>query len=190
MMYSVVLEPHLYALFAKIMGNRLGHTRYVPLEKIECAPPSFGARANISLEQFWQKHRDQAIAVRQVVGELALKYSDLLDTPVEIQNDGSRLPNLSRFPVFVNSPILRDRWLQNLANEGIGATTMYGRTLPEILAVNLQKDWPEYPNARRLARRLLTLPVHNRLRQDDICAIQKTFGSCVKDSSKNCLKSH
>ena len=31
MMYSVVLEPHLYALFAKIMGNRLGHTRYVPL---------------------------------------------------------------------------------------------------------------------------------------------------------------
>lgn len=183
MMYNVVLEPHLYALLAMIMGDRLGDTRYKPLETIECAPQSFVRRANISIDRFWQEHRDQASAVMEIVGDLALTYSDQLCTPVNVKNGGRLLPNLTRFPIFVSAPFLRDRWLQRLLDEGIGATVMYGRSLPEIIPVALQREWPEYPNAKRLARQLLTLPVHSRLTQKDLITIYNTFKSCAKELS-------
>lgn len=184
LLYNVALEPHLYALLAMIMGDRLGETSYKPLLAIECAPQSFVRRANMSIDLFWRIHRDQTCAVAEVISELALTYSDQLGTPVNVTSDGRSMPNLSRFPVFVNAPILRDRCVKRLLDEGIGATIMYGRTLPDILPAEMQRDWPEYPNAKRLAQRILTLPVHNRLNQNDVRMIQKSFESCLREFSE------
>ncbi len=86
-------------------------------------------------------------------------------------------------PIYVRLPLLardqaqREELVARLRRAGIGAGRLYGQTLAEILrrpfpaarpgpgGVNLGDD---FPGATEIAQRLLTLPTHPTVQEEDI----------------------
>ena len=85
---------------------------------------------------------------------------------------------LSRYPILVQSKEIRDYLIMRLRHLRLGATTMYGDTLPHVEGVPLEvldnAPIKDFDSARSFADRLLTLPVHSGVRTIDaesICEI-------------------
>lgn len=181
-MYNLLLHPRLYALLALLMGDRLGATRYVPLERIESSAPSVARVFDSAVMNYWAAHRDSVRAVFDSLDGIVLENSSALRWPVNL-NAAMCSRRLSRLPLLVKRADLRDRLQSELVANGISATTMYSRSLPEIVAnYDGQKPDHKIPNANELAAQLLTLPVHERMRQTDIELMQKVIGNVVPGS--------
>jgi dTDP-4-amino-4,6-dideoxygalactose transaminase len=81
-------------------------------------------------------------------------------------------PIFLRLPVLVDSAERRERLYRSLWTAGLGPGRMYGHALPEIFP---QLDGPACPGAADVARRLLTLPTHHYVTQEDIIRIGNIF---------------
>ncbi|MDJ0941246.1 MAG: DegT/DnrJ/EryC1/StrS family aminotransferase [Woeseiaceae bacterium] len=165
--YNVLVRPRPYALLAMLMGDRLGATRYVPLERIEAPDAGVAALLEHAVADYWAQHRDTTIAVFEALDKL-VSGADKLRWPAPL-NAAACVRRLSRLPLLVDSAEGRDRLQAALVAAGISATTMYGRSLPTIVAEYDGVANTLYtPNAARFAAHLLTVPVHDRLRPTDI----------------------
>jgi hypothetical protein len=61
--YNIALEPHLYSLLARILGDALGKTVYKPLHQLQRAPGSFERLAKAAIERYWETHSDKAAEI-------------------------------------------------------------------------------------------------------------------------------
>jgi perosamine synthetase len=74
-------------------------------------------------------------------------------------------------PIYLRLPLLAESWdvrarlFERMWSAGIGAGRMYEKTLPEIFA---PEHKAHYPGAESFARRLLTLPTHYQVSENDI----------------------
>ena len=158
------------------MGDRLGQTVFIRLDAIQRLSEVDIARANVAIEYLWDRHKDKSAeivkAVRKVIQEFPSQVQELL--PRQENDLADRL--YSRLPLLMRSVSIRDMTIANLAKNGICATAMYGRILPDIVndsdSTQLRHD---FPIARRLADRLITLPVHIRLTAEDVNVIASTL---------------
>ena len=83
-------------------------------------------------------------------------------------------------PLVTKSPDMRDKLVRELVSNGISATAMYKRILPDIVDAQERSDEiVNYPNALHMADRLLTVPVHNRLSSRDIDVISDVLSACL-----------
>ncbi|KEF32227.1 Pleiotropic regulatory protein [Marinobacter nitratireducens] len=75
-----------------------------------------------------------------------------------------------RFGVLAQSTVDRDCAIRELNKIGIGANALYGVCLPAISGVSeyTKDDENSFPNAENFAKRLLTLPVHDGVTDQDI----------------------
>jgi dTDP-4-amino-4,6-dideoxygalactose transaminase len=101
---------------------------------------------------------------------------------LSIPRSDSPVPYL-RLPVIFRDERMRDRILERLVRNGIGATSMYRVPLAEIegVAEHIQ-DMGEYPNAKRTASRLLTLPVSGCLSGGDLDKIVRIVEETLQDA--------
>ncbi len=178
--YNTVLEPHVYAVVAALLGNRIGATRYEPLAEIKLAPSGFGARANAAIAHYWQQDQRMQNSIVGIVKEVAQQSGGLLSL---LSGDDDSARRLLRVPVLLKDRALRDEWLRLLHKAGIGATDMYSKALPDIEGVNDGAMVASYGNAKQLADRLLTLPAHARMTGKDVAAIASSFESLVSGRS-------
>ena len=77
--------------------------------------------------------------------------------------------SMLRFPLILKSKEKRDRILAELRHKGLGATGMYPVPLNEQKGVpNHLFEGDLYPNAKRHSERILTLPLHEYVKMNDI----------------------
>jgi len=87
-----------------------------------------------------------------------------------------------RYPVLLEDRQARNAILKRLQEEGTGVSSFYPAPLNELPGLKeILRDGGPYPNAEKLARGLITLPVHSgltpSLREKIIAAIGKGVGS-------------
>jgi dTDP-4-amino-4,6-dideoxygalactose transaminase len=82
-----------------------------------------------------------------------------------------------RYGVLAPHREVRDKAIEALNHQGIGANAFYGRILPDIDGVPgvLVSSSDRYPNANTFADRLITLPSHEDVTVHDILGIAATL---------------
>jgi dTDP-4-amino-4,6-dideoxygalactose transaminase len=173
-LYNAALQPRFYSLLAFLLGDRLGDTRYEPLETLEVPQAGFDAAANAAIQRVWvafENRQEELVRVLQGIGSAGGAPYFLFNE--DIASDC----RLLRMPLLMRSREERDVCIDELREGGISATPMYGRALPAIEGVGTDIDVSSFPVANGIAARLMTLPVHAGLRARDFRAIEKILKS-------------
>jgi dTDP-4-amino-4,6-dideoxygalactose transaminase len=162
---SVFLNPRLYWIPNSLPFLKLGITEFDPsfsanrLSRLSCA---LLPRLLDKLQQVNQIRRRNAHVITQ-----ALEGCSLFTVPrplVDCQ------PTYTRFPLIAKDEVTKRRVLARLQEGGIGASPFYPTAIcdiPEIGSYMVPGDFHR-PRAEALSRRLLTLPTHPFVQQQDL----------------------
>ena len=98
--------------------------------------------------------------------------SKMLDSIASVNNlpaicETSSKRRLLRYPILVNAGS-RDAIYQKLKQAGLGVSTMYPASLPEIEGLESCFSGQYFPQAQAFASQLITLPVHAKVSARDI----------------------
>lgn len=155
LLFNAVTHPSAYALAARMPGLGVGATVFHSLRKIESwQDDRMWCRVGAGLAAYLEDRNTGLDAWQRILPELG-QYGVLR---LQGQRSNRTSDRLLRFPVLV-APEVRDRLVDTLAAQG--ATSMYRRILPQIDGIPpCVKEQGPFPNAQRLAQRLVTLPTH------------------------------
>jgi len=96
-----------------------------------------------------------------------------------------------RYPFMVEDGRLRDGILKRLSSHGTGAALFYPSPLNELPGLKeILKDSNCYPNAKKLSKMLITLPVHGGVKQSDRQRIKTITEQVIKDECQPYVISH
>ncbi len=170
--YNAAIKPRSYFAVAAVMGERIGVTRYKPLLEVSPLAERLQQPISQAVSSFWKLHRDVSAELAGRIAEVTQNTStSLIRLPPQAAEQSHRRW-LNRLPLFVGSTREKGILLERLHRHGVGATCMYGRVLPDIVAEYFGLESSEVlENADALARELITLPVHARLRAGDVESI-------------------
>lgn len=173
-LYNVALHPRVYSLLAFVLGDRLGETRYKPLETLERLQEGFDVIANEAIQRSWELFDNKQAELMQVLEEIC----EADGAPCAFFNgDIASDCRLLRMPLLMRSGTERNVCIEALRKNGIGATRMYARALPAIKGVQADVDIVRLPVAVDIAERLVTLPVHAGLTARDFRVIEETLNN-------------
>lgn len=149
MLMAVCINPSLYWLPAGLPFLGLGETKFhrdFPIMRLS------GMRAG--LLRRWKQNLARGNAARR---ENARNYISMMP---RISGEDGSIPFL-RLPYLLDSPEERDEILALSNRYGLGISAMYPTSVDEIpeLQPHLRKG--DCPQAREVARRLITLPTHH-----------------------------
>lgn len=156
LMFNLATHPLLYDLIERLPGLNVGTTRFHPLSSITALPARAWSQVGAALQQYLAEPSDNLRVWRPYFDEWSRCGITLLRS-TEGPVHGRHL----RLPLLAQDREHRDRLLAELQRQGCGATFFYGAPLPSIDSVPdvVARQGP-FPNATRLADRLLTLPTH------------------------------
>ena len=96
-----------------------------------------------------------------------------------------------RYPFMVEDGRLRDGILKRLSSHGTGAALFYPSPLNELPGLKeILKDSNCYPNAEKLSKMLITLPVHGGVKQSDRERIKTITEKVMKNEGQPFVISH
>ncbi len=170
--YSFFLDPRRYWLPAKLPFLNLGGTIYTteyPIEKYN------GLLSGIALRLFSRIEEDKEIRI-----ENANYYRrKLIDYPhvdfIEEQKESS--PIYLRFPLLAKNIEIKNRILKELDSLGLGASGSYPNAVPDIAQLSsiFADDRSQFPGGRAVAARIITLPTHPYVTNQDMDNIVRTI---------------
>ena len=97
----------------------------------------------------------------------------------EHYSDTGRQSSFIRYPVRLKNRHSFNELLRLSAAKGLGIMSTYPDSINAIKALRREFEDLEYPNARNLARQLLTLPVHPLLSEKDKLKIKANLLKAV-----------
>lgn len=106
---------------------------------------------------------------REVAGRLATAVENAQDLQL-LTIEAQAEPIFLRLPLLAANESRREALFEALWSAGIGAGRMYEKTLPAIFDPERRDD---FPGAEDFARRLLTLPTHYHVSEDDIVVMEE-----------------
>ncbi len=172
--FRLLMTRYFYPILERIPFLHVGETRFQPLTSISLLeiPPSLLAGGL------------RAYTERRSLNSL---YNEKLDFLLQL---GWRQPVVGsseqssqrlRYALLAPSEAWRDRALRELNRQGIGANAFYGNALPDIMAPEAAdiRLMGGYTNAREFSRRLLVLPTHEDVNENDVSRIVDTFKRLV-----------
>lgn len=162
LIYAVFLRPRLYWLPARSL--RLGGTPFetdFPVTQFSAALAPLAESLLARVDEITEARRTRARWLTEVIS---------LIPDITAPTARSQRSVHLRFPILLSSEELRDRAIAALSNAGLGATQFYPAALTEIPQL---RDWIDpnsssTPDARSLARRILTLPTHEYVERRDV----------------------
>jgi dTDP-4-amino-4,6-dideoxygalactose transaminase len=162
--YNTMRTPAIYGLVRKMPGLRLGATVFKPLRAIRAMHPGMAERLSIRvLNADARIQRQLAIQARLATLAAAFPIVDLWS------RHGTGEDWLLRYPVLLPDRASRDRALAELDARGLGASAFYAAALPNIQGVPLPDGARGAAvRAQQFADRLITLPLHDAVREEDI----------------------
>jgi len=149
-LYSIFSSPYLYWIPQRIPFLHLGETIFEPDFEV-----SKGMDLSVVLISKLLKQFEFGKEIRR---ENSKWYSENLG-----ENRVGRVDDYPylRFPFFVKDKRIRNRLLDKLTFEGTGAALFYPCPLNELEGLReILNDKQIYPNAKKIADTLITLPVH------------------------------
>jgi dTDP-4-amino-4,6-dideoxygalactose transaminase len=166
-LYNSLSSARAYWVPAGLPFLHLGETRFQPLDTVQCmdAPRLQLLAANID------SFRRRSLRVQTRIADLCRENSErtggrLVDLPVACKVPGSR--PLLRYPLLLDIGY-RDMIYNCMRRKGLGASIMYPAILPDTAGLEHRLGpGNAFPAAREFAARVLTLPVHDRVRDVDI----------------------
>ncbi len=161
--YNLLREPAVYWLPAALPLLHLGETRFAPLARIDDGPRERLRHLQANVEAYRDRKDTPQETIASVVG--LLDPDRVLDLPATCSGDST--PRLLRYPLLIKDAGLRNALHAALNQAGLGASTLYGATLPAIQGLEALAELA-YPQAEAFARQLLTLPVHSGVRPEHI----------------------
>jgi len=156
---AVFIRPLLYWLPAALPFLRLGETifpRRIPLKRLS------GMKA--ALLRNWRSRLAESNRIRS---ETATYFSRRL--PLRMVAGGAH-PYV-RLPVLASNPEEKARVLSLSQGRGLGLSVAYPRAIHEIPEMRAVVDGRRFPSARSVAERILTIPTHHWLSEQDKRAI-------------------
>ena len=138
------------------MGNQEASWGYT-MRDLSSAQAATGSALLPRLDKINNRRRETALRLAAAVE----KSSAVQVLTVEAEAE----PIYLRLPLLAESEQVRERLFNLMWASGIGAGRMYEKTLPEIFDRGSQA---RYPGAEAFARRLLTLPTHYHVSENDI----------------------
>ncbi len=183
-LYNLLSSAWLYWLPAGLPFLGLGETRYRPLASIEAADPRLMEWLPVNVHTCWRRSDDRQ---RAIYGMLADSAGDhIVDLPKACVG-GAPAFRLLRYPILVNDPIVRQRLFHCLGHRGLGASAMYPSALPGVSGLERFFGGVSCPQADSFARRIVTLPVHSRVRKRDL---QRMRGCLVQARTDRRVAGH
>ncbi len=156
------LKPGLFWVAKSIPSLQLGETIYDPhfkIRKMSSFQAGLARGWAKKLEEFWQKR-----------AENSQKWISILEKRQGIQLFASKefLPNMIRFPVKIEDKEKRERILAAGNQYGLGIMPSYPDSINGIRAIKDLFSGTEYPIAKEFSKKIITLPNHPLITQDDI----------------------
>ena len=154
---SLFIRPRLYWVPAAIPFLKLGRTVFDPHFPVEKLSP-----AQAGLCSTWRKRLEKAMSIRkEQAAELCRK----------LKKAGQLTPSYSlpflRLPVIAESHDQKVRICEAAAERGLGITPMYPSPINEIPQIAYHFAGQSFPGARLVADRLITMPLHQFVRDMD-----------------------
>jgi hypothetical protein len=165
---AVFIRPRLYWIPSALPFLRLGQTLYP--RRIRMRRLS-GMQAG--LLRNWRRHLARSNRMRS---ETASYFSQRLPFPPAA---GPAHPYL-RLPVFLASRGERDRICALSRQRGLGIGIAYPTPVSEIPEIRFAFDGQRFPAAQEVAERLLTIPTHHWLSDEDKSAIAECVGTMAR----------
>lgn len=173
-LYSLLFPPSRYWVPASMPWLGLGETRFDSNLNVKKARPLALSLVGTLLERFELLQQARIRRVR-AYSEVLAPFRELLAfVPFEGKEDAPAA--LLRYPVIFKKKRNRDIVLERLRSRGLGATGMYPAPLNELPGTAAYfTHSPSCPSAKFVSERILTLPVHDYVTDNDICNIAKSF---------------
>jgi perosamine synthetase len=170
---SIFINPWIYWLPNSLPFLKLGETHF---------EPSFPIRKlsafQAGLAKSWRRKIDGFMAVRL---KNARKIAGDRISPLGVS--GSVMPSLIRYPILISDTDTKKRILMKSKKEGLGISDGYPDSINGIDEIKSQFLCAEFPEAKRIAERIVSLPLHSFVNERDIQKILKTLGFCRMESS-------
>ena len=164
-LYNILLNPHFYCYLNRAPFLRLGETHYHQHDKIATLGSFQKDVFNHNLLRYEARNTDIEQDYKKLFTLVDLQDLSSINT--------SRCMRLLRFPLLCKSSGQRDKILELLTSQGLGASPLYQRAIVEIPMVReLVEVLSDLPNARQFARRFLTLPTHKYVTRKHISRIK------------------
>lgn len=177
-LYNLLSTAWFYWLPAGLPFLGLGETRYRPLAAIEAADPLLMEWLPVNVRAHWRRSDEPQRAIHALLAEAA--DSRFVDLPAVCAGDGAAV-RLLRYPVLIGDPFMRQRLFRCLRHRGLGVSAMYPSALPGVLGLERMFSGVSCPQADSFASKIMTLPVHSRVRTRDIQAM----GVCFNHAGAN-----
>jgi len=165
-LYNFLLHPFIYVYISKNPLLKLGETVYKPLKEIkamDCARQSL-LGANI------REYLDRSESIEASYRALLAKYTFLDDFSA---THTGRKKRLLRYPLLCKTPEIRNELLSLMIKAGLGASTLYGKNLPNIQGLETILPASQLPLSELFASRLITLPLHGNVKTRHIKNLEK-----------------
>lgn len=159
---DVFINPSFYWLPAGLPFLKLGETRFYgdfPVERLS------GMKAGLLMN--WRTELEGSNRARA-------KNSDYFCKELGLKKAYGRMP-LLRLPVVLKSAEARERVCSIAGSKGLGISTMYPSPVNKIEEIKEMFSGEEYPGAKTVAERLVTIPTHHLLKKGDRAGIRELF---------------
>lgn len=178
-LYNWLRSPRRYWIPAHLPGLGLGQTVYKPIESVARMAPELHSLLSSTIQSYCQRGPVVEALIHDGLKSVPTGQG-LVDLPGRLLEGPP--PRLSRYPILL-PPESRERLFALLSRRGLGASRMYGRTLPRIpgLEMLLAGQGP-FPGADDFARRLVTLPTHDQVTARHVRAIVATLTTASRAS--------
>jgi len=169
-LYSAFYHPNLYSIPQRMPGLRLGETFFTldfSIQKMN----SYVLRVGNKLMPHFDSIRKRRVELMRIYAEKLESFKEEFAFFPEFNGEDIAL---LRFPIVFKDRGKRDRILIELKKRGLGATGMYPVPLNEQGGVSPYLMGNEtHPNAKFVSERILTLPIHEHVRVEDIDHIRQ-----------------
>jgi perosamine synthetase len=167
LLMSVFIRPSLYWLPAGLPFLKLGETVFhkdFPIEKL--------SKKKAGILRHWQNRLDRSNRTR---AETAIYWEKNLQMK---SSHHATIPYL-RLPVLMGRSEITDRIYSLSQKKGLGISTMYPTPVNEIEELKVTFNGKDFPSAKMVAERLLSIPTHHLLSEEDKESICKLFHEAV-----------
>ncbi|ABC29531.1 predicted pyridoxal phosphate-dependent enzyme apparently involved in regulation of cell wall biogenesis [Hahella chejuensis KCTC 2396] len=169
---NTLIMRYPYGLLERLPFLNIGATQYHPLQSIELRE-GLDPLVSEGIKHFYMLRADKAAAYRQGLAGIEDIGWTLLASGDGCVDEGSAQRGLLRFPILAPSRAARDHLEIELNRRGYGANAFYRFPLHRIEGVKsrVKNGDADFPIASTFADRLLTLPCHEGITDDEVADV-------------------
>ncbi len=174
-LYNLMISPLFYWLPQSLPFLHLGETRYHALSSLDGFAQ---VRLDLLSSNICHYQNDaEAITRSEKISAILNSQDKITNLPRLCNMKVSR--RLLRYPLLLDVAS-RDKVYRKLKQAGLGVSILYPASLPKIMGLkDILDDKLAFPNAEMFSSRLLTLPTHSHISEEDIKKIKAILKQIV-----------